>query len=186
MTNSPVLTKAKEKMDKAIESLRTELAKVRTGRASTSLLDGVKIDYYGTPTPLNQIATLGVPEPRLITISPWDASAIPLIEKAILASDLGMTPSNDGKLIRLPIPALTEERRKEMVKTVKKFGEDAKIGIRHVRREAMDELKGLEKEKKITEDDHKHLDKETQKLTDSYVEKVDQSLAHKEKEVMEV
>jgi len=186
MTSHPILNKSKEKMEKAIGSLRTELSKVRTGRASTSILDDVKIDYYGTPTPLNQVATLGVPESRMITISPWDASIIPVIEKAIVGSDLGLTPSNDGKLIRLPIPALTEERRKDMVKMVKKFGEEAKIGIRHVRREAMDELKGLEKDKKITEDDHKHLGQEVQKLTDTYVEKIDETLVHKEKEVMEV
>ncbi len=186
MTTHPVLNSSKDKMDKSILALRGELTKVRTGRASTSLLDDIRVDYYGTPTPLNQVATLGVPESRLITIAPWDGSIIPLIEKAILGSDLGLTPSNDGKLVRLPIPALTEERRKEMVKLVKKFGEESKIGIRHVRREAMDQLKALEKEKKITEDDHKHLDKEIQKLTDSYVQKVDEALAHKEKEVMEV
>jgi ribosome recycling factor len=173
-------------MEKSLGGLRGELSKVRTGRASTSLLDDIRVDYYGTSTPLNQVATLGVPESRLITISPWDASVIPVIEKAIIAANLGLTPSNDGKLIRLPIPALTEERRREMVKLVKKYGEESKISVRHVRREALDEIKGLEKDKKITEDDYKHLEKEIQKLTDSYVAQIDQSLAHKEKEVMEV
>lgn len=182
----PVLGKAKEKMEKSLSVLSQELAKVRTGRASTSLLDDVRIDYYGNPTPLNQVATLGVPEPRLITISPWDASQIPLIEKAITGSDLGLTPSNDGKIIRIPLPPLNEERRKELVKLIKKYGEEAKIAIRHVRREALDELKSMEKDKSIAEDEHKHLDSEVQKLTDQYVDKVDVALEHKEKEVMEV
>ena len=140
----PVLIKSKEKMDKSIAALRGELSKVRTGRASTSMLEEIRIDYYGTSTPLTQVATMGVPEPRLMTISPWDPSIIPAIEKAISASDLGITPSNDGKLIRLPVPALTEERRRDLVKVVKKYGEESKISIRHIRREALDELKALE------------------------------------------
>lgn len=184
--NHPVLNAAKEKMEKSLQLLRTELAKVRTGRASTSMLDDIRVEYYGTPSPLSQVATLGVPEPRTITISPWDATLIPLIEKAIRTSNLGLTPANDGKLIRLPIPALTEERRRDLVKIVKKEGEESKVAIRHVRREAMDELKALEKDKKITEDDHKHLGTEVQKLTDQFVAKVDETLVHKEKEVMEV
>lgn len=182
----PVLNKSKDKMEKCLASLRGELAKVRTGRASVSMLDDIRIDYYGTATPLNQVATLSVPEPRQITVSPWDASVIPLIEKAIIKSDLGLTPANDGKLIRIPIPALNEERRKEMVKLTRKYGEEAKVAIRHVRRESLDELKALEKDKKISEDDNKHLGTEVQKLTDGYVKKVDESLEHKEKEVMEV
>ncbi len=182
----PVLNKAKDKMEKSMGLLRNELSKIRTGRASTSLLDDVRIDYYGTPTPLNQAATLGVPEPRLITISPWDPTMIPVIEKAITASNLGITPSNDGKIIRLPMPPLTEERRRELVKIVKKYGEENKVAIRHIRREALDELKALEKEKKISEDDEKQLGTEVQKLTDSYVNKVDEALQHKEKEVMEI
>jgi len=182
----PVLNKSKDRMEKCLASLRGELAKVRTGRASTSMLDDIRVDYYGTPTPLNQVGTLSVPEPRMITISPWDATAIPLIEKAIIKSDLGLTPANDGKLIRIPIPALNEERRKEMVKLARKHGEEAKVAIRHVRREAMDELKALEKDKKMPEDEAKHLGAEVQKLTDAYVKKVDESLEHKEKEVMEV
>jgi len=186
MNSHPVLTKSKEKMEKAVLALRGELTKIRTGRASTSLLDEVRVDYYGTPTPLNQVATLSAPESRLITVAPWDASIIPAIEKSIIAANLGLTPSNDGKIVRLPIPALTEERRKEMVKLVKKDGEDSKIAIRHIRREALDEIKALEKGKKITEDDEEHLEKEIQKLTDDYVQKVDQTLSSKEKEVMEV
>lgn len=182
----PILNKTKEKMEKCISSLRTELSKVRTGRASASMLDDIRIDYYGTSTPVNQVGTLSVPEPRMITISPWDASVIPLIEKAIIKSDLGLTPANDGKLIRIPIPALNEERRKEMVKLARKYGEESKVAIRHVRREALDELKALEKDKKISEDDEKHLGAEVQKLTDTHVKKVDESLEHKEKEVMEV
>jgi ribosome recycling factor len=182
----PVLNKAKEKMEKSIALLRSELSKVRTGRASTSVLDDLRIDYYGTMTPLSQVATLGVPEPRMITISPWDPSIIPVIEKAITVSDLGITPSNDGKLIRLPVPALTEERRKDLVKLVKKYGEEGKIAIRHIRREGMDELKALEKDKKLSEDDNKHLSTEIQKLTDAYIKKIDDSLEHKEKEVMEI
>lgn len=182
----PVLTAAKDKMEKSLQMLRTELTKVRTGRASTSMLDDIRIEYYGNPSPLNQVATLGVPEPRMITISPWDASLIPLIEKAIGAANLGLNPANDGKLIRIPIPPLTEERRREMVKLVKKQGEESKVAIRHIRREALDELKGLEKDKKLPEDEHKHLDAEVQKLTDLYVGKVDETLVHKEKEVMEV
>jgi ribosome recycling factor len=184
--NHAVLNAAKEKMEKSLQMLRSELAKVRTGRASTSMLDDIRVEYYGNPSPLNQVATLGVPEPRTLTISPWDASLIPVIEKAIRTSNLGLTPANDGKLIRLPIPPLTEERRRDLVKGVKKQGEESKVAIRHVRREAMDELKDLEKEKKITEDEHKHLGSEVQKLTDQFVAKVDETLVHKEKEVMEV
>jgi ribosome recycling factor len=182
----PVLTKSKDKMEKCIASLRGELSKVRTGRASASMLDDIRVDYYGTPTPLNQVATLSVPEPRMITVSPWDASVIPLIEKSIIKSDLGLTPANDGKLIRIPIPALNEERRKEMVKLTRKYGEESKVAVRHVRRESIDEIKALEKDKKVSEDEAKKLEAEVQKLTDSYVKKVDESLEHKEKEVMEV
>ncbi len=181
-----IIEKAKEKMEKSLKSMTGEFAKIRTGRASTALLDEIKVDYYGTPTPLNQVGTLGVPEPRLITISPWDASVIPLIEKAILASDLGLTPSNDGKLIRIPIPALTEDRRKEMVKLMKKYGEEGRVAIRHVRREALDEFKKLEKDKEISEDELKQLSEEVQKVTDQYIKKVDNVIEHKEKEIMEV
>lgn len=186
MSAHPVLNETKIQMEKTIGALAHELAKVRTGRATLALLDDIRVDYYGTPTPLNQVGTLGVPEPRLLTIAPWEIHLIPAIEKAISTSDLGLTPSNDGKIIRIPIPSLNEERRRELVKMIKKYGEEAKVSIRHHRREAMDRLKSLEKSKEITEDDHKHLDKDVQKLTDDYVAKVDESLAHKEKEIMEV
>ncbi len=182
----PLLQKSKDKMEKSLTSFRGELTKVRTGRASISMLDDIRVEYYGTPSPLSQIASLTVPEPRMIVVSPWDASIIPLIEKEIIKSDLGLTPANDGKLIRIPIPALNEERRKEMVKLAKKYGEEAKIAIRHIRREILDEIKGLEKDKKLAEDDSKHLQTEIQKVTDQYVEKVDETLVHKEKEIMEV
>jgi ribosome recycling factor len=173
-------------MEKAIEALRKDLARIRTGRASVSLLDDVRIDYYGTPTPLSQVATLNIPEPRLITIQPWEKKLMPEIEKAILKSDLGLNPASDGMLIRIAIPALTEERRKEMVKTVKKMAEEAKIAIRNARRDANEALKKQEKDKTITEDQHKRGEKEIQDLTDSYIKKADEVVAHKEKEIMEI
>lgn len=186
MSTNPVLASAKAEMEKAIEALSHELSKVRTGRATTALLEDVRVDYYGTATPLNQVGTLGVPEPRLLTVSPWDSNMIAAIEKALITADLGLTPSNDGKIIRIPIPALNEERRKDLVKMIKKDGEETRISIRHHRREAMDELKALEKDKEINEDEHKHLGEEVQKLTDTYIKKVDELLEHKEKEIMEV
>ncbi|GAB7026993.1 ribosome recycling factor [Geotalea toluenoxydans] len=173
-------------MDKTIDSLRKEYQKVRTGRASTSLLDEIKVDFYGTLSPLNQVATLAVPEPRTITLQPWDAKMIPPIEKAIMNANLGLTPANDGKLIRLNLPPLTEERRKEIVKQLKKFAEDAKVAVRNIRREAIDDLKKLEKEKKISEDDLKRAEKDVQDVTNSHVARIDEVLLHKEKEVMEV
>lgn len=173
-------------MDKTIDALRREYQKVRTGRASTSLLDDIKVDYYGTPTPLSQVATLAVPEPRTITLQPWEAKIIPLIEKAILNANIGLTPSNDGKLIRLNLPPLTEERRKDIVKQLRKLAEDAKVALRNIRRDAIDELKKLEKEKSITEDDLKRGEKEVQDATKSHEAKVDEVFNHKEKEVMEV
>jgi ribosome recycling factor len=173
-------------MDKTIEALRKEYQKIRTGRASTGLLDEIKVDYYGTPTPINQLATLAVPEPRTITLQPWEAKIIPIIEKAILNANLGLTPSNDGRLIRLNLPPLTEERRKDIVKQLKKLAEDAKVAVRNIRRDSNDELKKLEKDKNITEDDHKRAEKEVQDVTNSHVAKIDEVLAHKEKEVMEV
>ncbi len=181
-----VLAKAGSSMEKAIESLRKELARVRTGRASTALLDEVRVDYYGTPTPLSQVGTLAVPEPRLITIQPWEKKMIPDIERAIFKSDLGLNPASDGALIRIVIPPLTEERRKEMVKQVKKTGEECKIAIRNVRRDGNDGLKKLEKNKEISEDELKRAEKEIQDLTDQFVKKVDDIVATKEKEVMEV
>lgn len=184
--NDEVIATARQGMNKAIEVLKKDLSKVRTGRASTSLLDEVVVDYYGVPTPLNQVGTLSVPEPRQITIQPWEKNMIPEIEKAILKSDLGLTPNSDGQIVRISIPPLTEERRKEMVKLARRLGEDAKIAIRAARRDANETLKMLEKEKEISEDDLKRGEKEVQDLTDSFVEKVDETIEKKEKEVMEV
>jgi ribosome recycling factor len=181
-----VLAKAGSGMEKAIESLRKELSRVRTGRASTTLLDEVRVDYYGTPTPLSQVGTLAVPEPRLITIQPWEKKLIPDIERAIFKSDLGLNPTSDGALIRIIIPPLTEERRKEMVKQVKKTGEESKIAIRNIRRDGNESLKKLEKNKEISEDELKRAEKEIQDLTDQFVKRVDEVVATKEKEVMEV
>ena len=174
------------KMEKTLSSLKTDLNKIRTGRASLALFDDIRMDYYGTPTPLNQMATLSVPEPRLITIQPWDTSIIGEIEKAILKSELGVTPANDGKIIRITIPRLTEERRKELVKVVRKMAEGAKVAIRNIRREANELLKGWEKNKKISQDQlHQWMDK-VQKSTDQFIEKVDGVLAAKEKEILEI
>jgi ribosome recycling factor len=174
------------KMDKTLASLKTDLNKVRTGRASLSLFDDIRIDYYGTPTPLSQVATLAVPEPRLITIQPWDTSITSEIEKAILKSELGLTPSSDGKIIRLPIPRLTEERRKDLVKVVKKMAESAKVALRNLRREANEQLKGFEKNKKISQDQLHQLMEKVQISTDKYIEKIDAALAAKEKEILEI
>ena len=181
-----LISDMKAHMEKSIDSLRKDYQRVRTGRASTTLLDDVKVDYYGTPTPLNQAATMAVPEPRTITIQPWEAKLIPAIEKAIMKSDLGLTPSSDGKLIRLVLPALTEERRKEIVKNLKKLAEEVKVAIRNIRRDAIEGLKKLEKDKKITEDDLKRAEKEVQDVTNSFTAKIDEVLGHKEKEVLEV
>ncbi len=178
--------KAVEKMDHSIEALKKEFASVRTGRASLALLDGIKVDYYGTPTPLQQVASLSVPESRQIAIQPWNQKIISDIEKAIMKSDLGLTPTNDGKVIRINIPSLTEERRKQLVKVVRKNSEDAKVAIRNIRRDVNDEIKKLEKEKHLSEDDTKNSLDEIQKFTDSYVKKIDEILMHKEKEIMEV
>lgn len=181
-----VKSKASAGMVKALESFKRDLSKVRTGRASLALLDDVRVDYYGTPTPLNQVAALAVPEPRLITIQPWEKSLSGEIEKAILKADLGLNPSSDGQLIRLVFPPLTEERRKEMVKQVKRLGEEAKIVVRNVRREGNDTLKKLEKDKEITEDDLKRGEKEIQEITDDYVGRVDKIITEKEKDLMEI
>jgi ribosome recycling factor len=181
-----VKSNASAGMTKALESFKRDLSKVRTGRASLSLLDDVKVDYYGTPTPLNQVGSMAVPEPRLITIQPWEKNLIGEIEKAILKADLGLNPNSDGQIIRLVFPPLTEERRKEMVKQVKRMGEDAKVGIRNVRREANDTLKRLEKDKDITEDDLKRGEKEIQDVTDEFVSRVDKVIEEKEKDLMEL
>lgn len=176
---------AKGLMEKALEALGRDFKRVRTGRASISLLDGVRADYYGAPTPLNQMASLSVPEPRLILIQPWDTSALEAIEKAVLKSDLGLTPNNDGKVVRISVPPLTEERRKDLAKLVKKMSEDSKVAVRNARREANELLKEFQKEGDISEDDARRGKDEIQKLTDSYVSKVDEVLAEKEKEILE-
>jgi len=173
-------------MDKAIDALKKDLASIRTGRASLSIFDGILVDYYGTPTPINHLATMAVPESRLITIQPWEPKMIQEIERAIQKSDLGLNPTNDGKLIRVAIPPLTEERRKQIVKHVHKRGEDAKIAIRNIRRDANEEVKRLEKEEHISEDDTRRSLDEIQKITDSYIKRVDEIVQHKEDEVMEV
>ncbi|TAN42361.1 MAG: ribosome recycling factor [Nitrospirae bacterium] len=178
--------KATERMNGAIESLKKDFASVRTGRASLALLDGIMVDYYGTLTHLSQVATLGIPESRQITIQPWEPKLITEIEKAILKSDLGLNPGNDGKTIRIVIPQLTEERRKQLVKVVKKRAEEGRVAVRNIRRDVNDELKKTEKEKHYSEDDVKRFHDEIQKLTDSYVNKVEEVLLHKEKEIMEV
>src|SRR5437879_4985695 len=174
------------RMETAVEHLKRDLGGLRTGRASLALLDGIKVDYYGTPTSLKQVATLGIPESRLITVQPWEPPLIKEIEKALLASGLGLTPSNDGKVIRVPLPPLSEERRKELIKICKKHGEETKVNIRAVRRDGNEELKRLQKESKITEDDLRKSEAEIQKLTDQYVHQVDQILKKKEDEILEV
>lgn len=176
----------KERMGKSIESLKREYSRLRTGRASISLLDGIRVSYYDTPTPLNQMASLAVPEPRLIVIQPWDKTAIEDIEKAILKSELGLTPINDGKVIRISIPSLTEERRKELVKVARKMSEDNKVAIRNIRRDANEMLKDLKKEKEISEDDLYRSQEEVQKATDQFISQVDELCAAKEKEILEI
>jgi ribosome recycling factor len=175
----------KESMSKSIEALNRELQRVRTGRASLSILDGIKVDYYGTLTPLNQMATLAVPESRLITIQPWDVSVIKDIEKAILKSDLGLTPANDGKILRISIPPLTEERRKELVKLVHKMCEDHKVSVRNVRRDSNELLKSLKKDGDISEDEAFKAQDEVQKITDEHVKLIDECYTKKEKEILE-
>jgi ribosome recycling factor len=184
--SSAIKQKAIGRMDAGIEHLKRELGGLRTGRASLTLLDGIKVDYYGTPTPLKQVANLAVPEPRLITIQPWEPPLIREIERTLLASGLGLTPSNDGKIIRIPIPPLSEERRKDLAKICKKHGEETKVQLRNVRRESNDEVKHQQKEGKISEDDLRKMEAEIQKLTDQYVEKVDQILKKKEQEIFEI
>ena len=181
-----VFVEMKERMDKSIEAFHKDLGKVRTGRASTSLIDSLMVDYYGTMTPLSQMATLSVPESRLITVQPWDATALESIEKAILSSDVGLNPNNDGKLIRLSIPALTEERRREMVKLAKKYAEDTRISVRNARRDTNELLKDLEKEKEISEDELKRSHDEVQVVTDEYIKKVDSIMKSKEGDIMEI
>jgi len=174
------------RMEKALTDLQHEMASIRTGRASLGILDHIRVDYYGTPTPLNQLANLHVPEPSLITIQPWDVTQIGPIERAIRVSDLGLNPANDGKIIRLPIPPLTEERRKEMVKRLHGVAEHHRVSLRNIRRDANEASKKLLKDKKITEDEDKRAHDDIQKLTDGYIEKIDQAARGKEKEILEI
>ena len=175
-----------EKMKKSIESVANDFAAVRAGRANASVLNRIHVDYYGTPTPIQQVAAVAVAEARVLTITPWDASALKGIEKAILASDLGLNPQNDGRTIRLIFPALTEERRRDLVKQVKKYGEEAKVAVRNIRRDAMDKFKAQKKKSEITEDDLKIIEKDLQKLTDDYIKEVERIADEKEKELMEI
>ncbi len=176
----------KVRMEKAIGDLQHEMATIRTGRATLSLLDNIRVDYYGTPSPLNQVATLHIPEPSMITITPWDASQIGPIEKSIRSSDLGLNPANDGKMIRLPIPPLTEERRKEFVKRLHGVAEHHRVSVRNIRRDGNEGVKELLKDKKIAEDEEKRALDEIQKLTNSYMEKIDLASRTKEKEILEI
>ncbi len=176
---------AKTRMDKVLSDLQHEMAGIRTGRATISIFDSIRVDYYGTPTPLNQVATLHVPEPSMITIQPWDASQIGPIEKAIRGSDLGLNPSNDGKIVRVPIPPLTEERRKEIVKRLHHVVEDHRVAMRNVRRDANEHVKKLLKDKLISEDDERKALEEVQKMTDAGIQKLDQAARVKEKEILE-
>jgi ribosome recycling factor len=180
-----IYQETKESMGKTVGALKRELQRIRTGRASLSVLDGIKVDYYGTPTPLNQMATLAVPESRQITIQPWDASVIKDIEKAILKSDLGLTPSNDGKILRISIPPLTEERRKELVKVIHKICEDHKVTARNIRRDSNDLLKSLKKDGDISEDEAFRSQDEIQKITDEHIKRIDECYSEKEKEILE-
>ncbi|MFC1814885.1 ribosome recycling factor [Thermodesulfobacteriota bacterium] len=180
-----IYQETRERMGKSITALKNEFKKIRTGRAFLSLLDGIRADYYGTPTPLNQMASLSVPESRLITIQPWDVSVIKDIEKAILKSDLGLTPSNDGKIIRITIPPLTEERRKELVKIANKISEDYKVAVRNIRRDSNELLKGLKKDSEISEDDTFKAQEQVQKITDEHIKLIDDVYKEKEKEILE-
>jgi ribosome recycling factor len=173
-------------MEGAVESFRRELASVRTGRASVGLLEGITVEYYGAPTPLKQVAALSVPESRLIVIQPWEPRLIADIERAIMKSDLGLTPTNDGKVIRVPVPPLTEERRKELVRLVRKKAEEARVAVRNIRRDVNETLKRMEKQEHISQDETKRALEEVQKLTDEYIKKIDEILQRKEKEIMEV
>lgn len=185
-TVKDIETSARQRMEKALNDLQHALGSIRTGRANVHLLDHVRVDYYGTPTPVNQVGNLHVPEPGMITIQPWDVSQIGTIEKAIRTSDLGINPSNDGKLIRLPVPALTEERRKELAKKLHTVAEEHRVAIRNVRRDSNEHVKKLLKDKKINEDEDRRAHDEMQKLTDGYMTKLDQAARTKEKEILEI
>ncbi|MDA1189050.1 MAG: ribosome recycling factor [Chloroflexi bacterium] len=187
MTTIPsILSESESRMKKSVEALKKELINVRTGRASPALLDGIDVLYYNTPTPINQVATITVPEARTIVIQPWDKQAMQDIEKAILKSDLGLTPNNDGKVIRINLPIPTEERRRELVKTVSKRVEDGHIAVRNIRRDGMDSIKAMEKDKDLSQDDSKRAQEQLQKLTDAYIQEMDTLRKEKEAEVMEI
>jgi ribosome recycling factor len=184
--NEAIFTQLQKEMDQSVGALRKDLAKVRTGRASTALLEHIVVEYYGATTPLNQLATLSAPEPRLLVVQPYDRSVLGNIEKAILKSDLGLTPNNDGKIIRVPIPQLTEERRRELAKHVKKMAEEFRVSVRNHRRVAVEQLKEVEKRKEITADDFKHGQDRVQKITDDFIGRIDKIIKAKEEEIMEV
>ena len=181
-----VFNLAKEKMEKSINSLKYEYNSIRAGRANAAILDKISVDYYGSPTPINQMAAISVPEARILAIQPWDTSALSLIEKAIYASDLGINPSNDGRVIRLCFPQLTEERRKQLSKEVAKYGEEAKVAVRQIRRDSIEKIKAMKKNSEITEDDQKDGEEQLQKITDEYVKKIDEAVAAKTAEIMEI
>src|SRR5271167_51137 len=185
-TVKDIETSAKQRMDKALEDLQHAMASIRTGRANVHLLDTVRVDYYGTPTPVNQVANLHVPEPGMITVQPWDVSQIAPIEKSIRAADLGVNPSNDGKMIRIPIPPLNEERRKELVKKLNGVAEEHRVAIRNIRRDSNEHVKRLSKDKKINEDEDRSGQAEMQKLTDAYMKRLDESAKTKEKEILDI
>ena len=179
-----IINEMKRKMDRALEVLGQDFARIRTGRASVTLLEGIKVDAYGTAMPISQVASLAAPEPRLLTVQPWDTALMSDLEKAILRSDLGLTPSNDGKIIRIPIPPLTTDRRKELAKSTKKMTEESKVALRNLRRDANEQLKDLKKDKQISEDEAFKAQDEVQKITDDYIKKLDALAAEKEKEIM--
>ncbi|MEE1504638.1 MAG: ribosome recycling factor [Acutalibacteraceae bacterium] len=181
-----VFNLANEKMEKSINSLKYEYNSIRAGRANAAVLDRFSVDYYGSPTPINQMAAISVPEPRVLAIQPWDMSALSLIEKAILASDIGINPSNDGRIIRLVFPALTEERRKQLSKDVSKYAEDAKVAVRQIRRDCIEKIKTMKKNSEITEDDQKRGEDKLQKMTDEFVKRIDEIADAKTKEIMEI
>ncbi|MGB9852691.1 MAG: ribosome recycling factor [Candidatus Kapaibacteriota bacterium] len=185
MDLNEIIEKTKENMNKSLEYYKQQLAKVRTGRANASILDNVKVDYYGTPTPITQVATINVPDAKTIIVQPWDSSTINAIEKAIKQSELGFNPVNDGRILRIPVPPLTEERRREIVKFCKKLTEEAKIAIRNIRRDQIEIIRKAEKDKELTEDDRKLGEEKIQKVTDEFIKKVDELFAAKEKEILE-
>jgi ribosome recycling factor len=181
-----VLKELKERMDKTLDNTKSEMTKIRTGRANLSLLDTVRVDYYGSKVPLKQVANLGIPEPRLITVQAWDRNMLPEIEKAIQKADLGITPSNDGHIIRLPIPKLTEDRRKDLVRLIHQLGEEGRIAVRNIRRDGIDQLKKAQKEHQISEDEEYNGGIDIQGLTDEFIKKIDEVIKAKEQEIMEV